>query len=94
MLTHQIQLPRAPSNLASNASRDGAPTAPLTTLTAKDFFLMSNLNLPSGLGEVLLSLIIITPTSSAYRFGLEISCEKAFHLAFKNISNFLDIREV
>lgn len=54
---------------------------------------MSNLNLPSGLGEVFLSLIIITPTSSAYRFGLEISCEKAFHLAFKNISNFLDIRE-
>jgi len=51
---HQPRLLRAPSNLALNPAREGAATASLgnlgqglTTLTGKNFFLMSNLNLPS-----------------------------------------------
>ena len=49
----QIKLPRAPSNLASNTSGDGASTASLdslcqclNTLIVKDLFPISNLNLP------------------------------------------------
>jgi len=45
---------RAPSNLALNTAREGAATASLgnlfqslTTLTVKNFFLISHLNLPS-----------------------------------------------
>jgi len=45
---------RAPANLAWNVSRDGASTTSLgnlgqgfTTLTAKNVFLVSSLNLPS-----------------------------------------------
>ena len=52
--THQTGLPRAPSNVALNSSRDGAPTASLgssfqclTTLWVKNFFLTSNQNLLS-----------------------------------------------
>ena len=48
------RLPRTPSNLVWNASRDGASTASLgslcqclTALWVKNFFLTSNLNLPS-----------------------------------------------
>jgi len=51
---HQTRLLRAPSNLALNTAREGAATAPLgnlfqclTTLMVKNFFLISNLNLPS-----------------------------------------------
>ena len=51
---NRIRVLRAPSNLAWNGSRDGAsPTAlgnlgqPLTTLTVKNFFLTSRLDLPS-----------------------------------------------
>ena len=51
---HQSMLLRAPSNLAMSTAREGAATASLgnlgqglTTLTGKDFFLISNLNLPS-----------------------------------------------
>ena len=51
---HQTRLLRAPSNLALNTVREGAATASLgnlcqglTTLMVKNFFLMSNLNLPS-----------------------------------------------
>ncbi|KAK4832092.1 hypothetical protein QYF61_020707 [Mycteria americana] len=49
-----IRLLKAPSNLALNTSRDGAATTSLgnlfqglTTLIVKNFFLISNLNLPS-----------------------------------------------
>ena len=49
-----IRLPRALSNLTLKASKDGkSTTSPsnlfqcLTTLTVKDLFLISNLNLPS-----------------------------------------------
>jgi len=51
---HQTRLLQAPSNLALNTAREGAATAPLgnlgqglTTLRVKNFFLISNLNLPS-----------------------------------------------
>jgi len=51
---HQIRLLRAPSNLALNTAREGAATASqgklvqcFTTLMVKNFFLTSNLNLPS-----------------------------------------------
>jgi len=51
---HQTRLLKAPSNLALNADREGAVTASLEnlcqcliTLRAKNFFLVSNLNLPS-----------------------------------------------
>jgi len=51
---NQTRLLRALSNLAVNVSRDGASTASLgnlfqcfTSLTVKNFFLISNLNLPS-----------------------------------------------
>jgi len=47
-------LPRALASLASKVSRDGASTTSLgnpfqclITFTVKDFFLISNLNLPS-----------------------------------------------
>ena len=51
---HQTRLFKAASNLALNTAREGAATASLsnlfqcfTTLTVKNFFLISNLNLPS-----------------------------------------------
>jgi len=50
---HQPRLPQALSNLALNPAREGAATASLgnlgqglTTLTGKNFFLLSSLNLP------------------------------------------------
>jgi len=50
---HQPRVPRAPSSLALNTAREGAATAALgslgqglTTLMGKNFFLISNLNLP------------------------------------------------
>ena len=52
--SHQLKLPRAPSNLVFSASRDGAPTASLGSCASvslpselKKFFLVSNLNVPS-----------------------------------------------
>jgi len=51
---HQTRVLRAPSNLALNTASEGAATAFLaslcqcfTTLMVKNFFLISNLNLPS-----------------------------------------------
>ena len=51
---HQTRLLQAPSNLALNTAREGAPTASLgnlfqglTALIVKTFFLISNVNLPS-----------------------------------------------
>jgi len=51
---HQPRVLRAPSNLALNTAREGAATASLdslgqclTTLMVKNFFLTSDLNLPS-----------------------------------------------
>jgi len=51
---HQPRVLRAPSNLALNPAREGAATASLgslgqcfTPLTGKNFFLISDLNLPS-----------------------------------------------
>jgi len=51
---HQSRVLRAPSNLVLNTSREGAATASLgslgqcfTTTMVKNFFLISNLNLPS-----------------------------------------------
>jgi len=51
---HQTRLLKAPSNLALNTARKRAATASLgnmcqglNTLTVKNFFLISNLNLPS-----------------------------------------------
>jgi len=53
-ISHQPRVLRAPSSLALNPAREGAATAPLgnlgqglTTLMGKNFFLISNLNLPS-----------------------------------------------
>jgi len=53
-ISSSIRLPRAPSNLAFDVSRDGASTTSLgnpfqcfTTLIVKNFFLISSLNLPS-----------------------------------------------
>ena len=61
---HQTRLLQAPSILALDTAREGAATASLgnlcqclTTLTVKNFFLISNLNLPSfslKMAEVLL----------------------------------------
>jgi len=51
---HQTRLLRAPSNLAFNTAREGAATVSLgslgqglTTVMGKNFFLISNRNLPS-----------------------------------------------
>jgi len=51
---HQPRVLRAPSSLALNTAREGAAAASLgnlgqclTTLMGKNFFLISNLNLPS-----------------------------------------------
>jgi len=51
---HQTRVLRAPSNLALNPAREGTATASLgnlgqglTTLMVKNFFLISNLSLPS-----------------------------------------------
>jgi len=51
---HQTRLLKAPSNLGFNTSREGADTASLgnlcqcfTTFIVKNFFLRSDLNLPS-----------------------------------------------
>jgi len=51
---HYTRLPRIPSKLALNASRDGVSTTSmgnlfqhLTTLSEKKIFLISNLNLPN-----------------------------------------------
>jgi len=49
---HQIRVLKAPSNLALSTARAGAATASLgslglTTLRVMNFFLISNLNLPS-----------------------------------------------
>ena len=51
---HQTRLLKAPANLALNTAREGAATASLgslcqclTTLMVKNFFLISNLDLPS-----------------------------------------------
>ena len=56
-----------PSSLALNDTRDGAPTALLgslfqclTTLTVKNFFLISSLNLPSS-GLKPFPLILLLP---------------------------------
>ena len=67
--SHQTRLPRATSSLALNASRDGASTTSLgnlfqrvTTLWVKNFFLISNLNLPClSLKPFPLVLITIHP---------------------------------
>jgi len=57
---HQTRLLKAPSSLAWNTSREGAATASLgnlgqglTTLIVKNFFVISNLNLPSFSLELL-----------------------------------------
>jgi len=51
---HQLRLLRAPSSLALNTAREGEATASqgnlgqcFTILMVKNFFLISNLNLPS-----------------------------------------------
>jgi len=53
--SHQSRLLKAPSNLALNTAREGAATTSLgnlfqrpTTLSVKNFFLTSSLNLPSS----------------------------------------------
>jgi len=69
---HQTRLLKAPSNLALNTAREGAATASLgnpgqglTTLTVKNFFLTSNLNLTSFSLKPLplvLSLLVKSPS--------------------------------
>ena len=56
----QTRLLKAPSSLALNTSREGASTTSLgnlfqflTTLTVKNFFLISNINLPSFSSKLL-----------------------------------------
>ena len=71
---HQTRLPRATSSLALNASRDGASTTSLgnlfqcdTTLWVKNFFLISNLNLPClSLKPFPLVLSLSTLVNSCY----------------------------
>jgi len=68
----QTRLPRATSSLTFNACRDGASTASLgnlfqciTTLCVKNFFLISNLNLPClSLRPFPLVLSLSTPVNS------------------------------
>ena len=62
---NQTRLLRAPSNLAFIVSRDGAATTSLgnlgqgfTTLTVKNFFLISSLNLPSPSLKPLLPVLL------------------------------------
>jgi len=61
---HQTRLPRATSSLALSASRDGASTASLgnlfqcvTTVWAKNFLLISNLNFPSQFSSTFSGLL-------------------------------------
>jgi len=76
---HQPRLLRAPSNLALDTAREGAATASLgnlgqcfTTLKVKNFFLISNLNLPSFRSQP--SPLILSRTS--------LSCVAHTHLIF------------
>ena len=70
--SHQTRLPRATSSPALNVSRDGASTTYLgnlfqcvTTLWVKNFFLISNLNLPRlSLEPFPLVLSLSTPVNS------------------------------
>jgi len=71
---HQTRLLKAPSNLALNIAREGAATASLgnlgqglTTLMVKNFFLTSNINLPSfslKLSPLVLSLYALVKSPS------------------------------
>jgi len=73
---HQTRLLRVPSNLALNTAREGASTASLgnlgqclTTLMVKNFFLISDLNLPSfalELSPLVLSLHILAKNPSPF----------------------------
>jgi len=74
---HQTRLPKAPSNLALNTAREGAAAASLgnlgqglTTLRVKNFFLISDLNLPSpslkSLPLVLLQHALVKSPSPAF----------------------------
>jgi len=65
-LFHQPRVLQAPSNLALDTAREGAATASLdslgqclTTLTLKNFFLISNLNLPFFSSK--LSPLVLSP---------------------------------
>ena len=71
---HQTSLLKAPSNLSLNTSREGTATASpgylyqcLTTLLVKNFFLMSNINLPYfSLKPLLLLLSLQALVKSPY----------------------------
>ncbi|KAK4825513.1 hypothetical protein QYF61_000026, partial [Mycteria americana] len=88
ILIRFIRLIKAPSNLALNTSREGVSTTFLgnlfqcrTTLTVKNFFLISNLNLPSfslKLLPLILSLRSLTKIlEGCYRVSLEPSLLQA-----------------
>jgi len=74
---HQTRLLRAPSNLALNTAKEGAATASLgnlgqglNTFIVKNFFLRSNLNLPSFSLKsllVVLSLLALVKSPSPYQ---------------------------
>ena len=77
---HQPRVLPAPSNLALNTAREGAATASLdnlfqglTTLRVQNFFLISNLNLPSfslKLLPLVLSIHALVKSPSPRYIGL------------------------
>jgi len=92
-------LPKAPSSLAFNSSRDSPPTASLgilclTTLTAKDFFLISELNQPSDAhGKEFLSSFPVA-TFRYWKVTVRSPWSPLFHAEQSHLSQSLFIGEV
>jgi len=81
---HQPGVLKAPSNLALNPAREGAATAPLgslgqafTTRRVKNFFLISNLNLPSFSLKPL-PLVLLYSLRARYTSQAEKHCLQRF----------------
>jgi len=102
------RLLKAPSNLALNTSREGAFTTSLgnqlqcfTTLTVMNFFLISNLNLPSfslkPLPLVLSLFALVKSPSSPFLYGLfrywKVAIRSPHSLLFSRLksSNYLSL---
>jgi len=76
---YQTRLLKAPSNLALSTGREGAATASLgnqgqglTTLTGKNFFLISNLSLPSF--SLKPSPLVLSLQALCKKVPLQLSC--------------------
>lgn len=85
--TYQFRLPRAPSKLALNVSRDEALTASLgslcyclTTPWVKTFFLISNLNLPSCSLKPLVLSVFGVIIATVLRHVISFPLRKFVHL--------------